>query len=181
MKASRWGADWSQPPAAQSIWSVDNVDLVAPLYRIQSVRPKGSNIFDIAATQHEPGKFPAIDSGARISPRPTTVIPPSVQPPPAGITITSREVIDQGIAVTVMTVAWEVAASAIAYVVEWRRDNGEWVRMQPTGSLNVEVPGVYAGAYTARVPGAERIGRAVQPGRPPRSCSWRATPQRRRR
>jgi predicted phage tail protein len=151
-------ADWSQLPAAQSVWSVDNIDLVAPLYRILSVREKSGSTFDISATQHEPGKFAAIDTGARIDPRPTTVIPPSVQPPPASVTITSREVIDQGIAVTVMTIAWEAAATAIAYVVEWRRDNGEWVRVQPTGSLNVEVSGVYAGAYTARVRAMNALG-----------------------
>lgn len=149
---------WSDIPVRDAVWSVDNVDLVAPTYRILAVRDKGAGQFEISATQHEPGKFAAIDSGARISPRPITVIPPSVQPPPATVTISARQVIDQGIATSIMTIAWPPAPSAVSYSVEWQRDNGDWVQVQPVGALSVEVAGIYAGDYLARVRAINALG-----------------------
>ncbi|MFJ9451516.1 host specificity protein J [Herbaspirillum sp. NPDC101397] len=144
-------ADWSVTPAAESIWSVDNVDLVAQTFRVLSVKDKGDLTYEITAIQHEPGKFAYIDNGTRIEAPPTTVIPPSVQPPPASVAIDSYEVIDQGIATSVMSISWPAAASAIAYAAEWKKDDGNWISLPRTGQLTVDVPGIYAGKYNARV------------------------------
>ncbi|MDH0740410.1 phage tail tip fiber protein, partial [Achromobacter spanius] len=43
------------------------------------------------------------------------------------------------------------AASAVAYEVQWRRDNSEWVNLPRTGSTSIEVPNIYAGAFLCRV------------------------------
>ncbi len=106
---------------------------------------------EITALHHEPGKYANIDNGTRIETRPVTVIPPSVQPPPTNVGFDTYSVIDQGIATTTMVIHWGAADKAIAYEVEWRRDNSEWVRAPRTGSLSIEVKGIYAGAYVARV------------------------------
>jgi len=144
-------ADWSVTPAAESIWSVDNIDLVAQTFRVLSVKDKGDLTYEISAIQHEPGKFAYIDNGTRIETPPTTVIPPSVQPPPASVAITSYEIINQGIANSVMSISWPAAPSAIAYAVEWKKDDGNWISLPRTGQLTIDVPGIYAGKYNARV------------------------------
>jgi len=144
-------ADWSVAPSPEAIWMVEGADVVAQLFRVASVSEQDGLIFEISATQHEPGKFDAIDNGTRIDARPVTVIPPSVQPPPSNVRLSTYNVIDQGIAKTVMTIAWDAADKAIAYLPEWRKDNGEWVSVPRTGSLSVEVSGIYQGAYVARV------------------------------
>jgi predicted phage tail protein len=149
-------AAWSVLPAPESVWAVDSVDLVAPTYKIMSVVEKDGLIFEITATQHEPGKFAYIDNGTRIETRPETVIPPSVQPPPANVQVLTHEVVNQGLSTTVMTIAWEAAAHAVAYFPEWRKDDGNWIAMPRTGQTSAEVQGIYAGRYTARV-------RAVNP------------------
>lgn len=142
---------WSEPIQPESVWTVESATLKAQLYRIVSVAEGDGLTCEITALRHEPGKYAAIDTGARIEPRPVTVIPPSVQPPPANVGFSTYSVIEQGIASTTAVIGWDAADKAIAYEVDWRRDNGEWVRAGRTGSLSIEVKGIYAGTYVARV------------------------------
>lgn len=143
--------DWSLAVQAEAVWSIESADLKTQLFRVVSVSEDDGLAFEIAALQHNPSKFSAVDHGTRIEARPISVIPPSVQPPPTGVTLSTYSAIDQGIAVTTMVIAWQPAASAIAYTVDWRRDNGEWVSAGRTGSQSIEVRNIYAGTYVARV------------------------------
>ncbi|MGC7556575.1 hypothetical protein, partial [Pandoraea pneumonica] len=77
--------------------------------------------------------------------------PPSVQPPAKDVAWDSFSVISQGIASTTGVMKWAAADRAVAYEVEWRRDNGEWVNAGRTGSLSLELQDLYAGTYVARV------------------------------
>ncbi|WP_262383579.1 phage tail tip fiber protein [Pseudomonas rhodesiae] len=120
-------------------------------FRVQTIEPQGLHQFKISATQHEPLKYQAIDTGARIDPQPTSVIPPGVMSPPANITLSSRSVVSQGISVTSMRITWDSVPGAIAYNVEWRKDSGNWIRLPRTGTLGADVEGIYSGRYVARV------------------------------
>ncbi|MFX6063320.1 hypothetical protein ABTF18_19060, partial [Acinetobacter baumannii] len=53
--------------------------------------------------------------------------------------------------ITTMIVSWMQAKGAVKYLVEWRKDDGSWIRLPQTGNNSVEVPGVYSGQYQARV------------------------------
>ncbi|QNB10830.1 host specificity protein J [Paraburkholderia tropica] len=150
--------NFSTAPVLQSIWLIESDDLVAQTFRCLSVAEQDGIVFEITATQHEPGKFDAIDNGTRIDPRPITVIPPSVQPPPANVRLATYNIIDQGIARTVMTIAWDAAANGVAYQAQWRKDNGEWVSVPQTGSLSVDVIGIYQGEYLAAVRAVNAMG-----------------------
>ena len=144
-------ADYSELPEPECSWSVESADLAVMRFRVQTIEPQGLHQFKIAATQHEPLKYPAIDNGARIDPQPTSVIPPGVMSPPANIGIEARSVVSQGIAVTSMRITWDSVPGAIAYNVEWRKDSGNWIRLPRTGSLGADVEGIYSGRYVARV------------------------------
>lgn len=144
-------ADWSLAVQAEAVWSIESADLKTQLFRVVSVSEDDGLAFEIAALQHNPSKYSAVDHGTRIEARPISVIPPSVQPPPTDVTLSTYSAIDQGIAVTTVVIAWKPAANAIAYTVDWRRDNGEWVSAGRTGSQSVEVRNIYAGTYVARV------------------------------
>ncbi|MFU1921961.1 hypothetical protein ACM6PT_33245, partial [Klebsiella pneumoniae] len=98
--------------------------------------------FQLEVIQHEPGKFDAIDHGAIIGSRPISVLPSGVQDPPARVLISQHIAVEQGLAVTIMTIAWDAAPDAVAYDVEWRWGSREWVRVPRTGELMVEVRGV---------------------------------------
>lgn len=144
-------ADWSHEVQAEAVWSIESADLKTQLFRVVSVTEEEGITFEITALQHNASKFSAIDHGTRIDARPISVIPPSVQPPPADVTLTTYSTIDQGIAVTTMVIAWQPSSNAVAYTVDWRRDNGEWVSAGRTGSQSIEVRNIYAGTYIARV------------------------------
>ena len=116
-----------------------------------AVKRKEGLVAEISAIQHEPGKFDNVDFGTRLDPKPITVVPPSVQAAPQNIRLASRSVIDQGIARHVAEISWAAAPSAVAYHVQWRRDNSDWVEAGRTGSLTLELPDIRAGAYVARV------------------------------
>ncbi|WP_057395515.1 host specificity protein J, partial [Ralstonia solanacearum] len=144
-------ADWSQPVQPEAVWSVESADLKTQLFRVVSVTEGDGLTFEISALEYNPSKFSAIDNGTRIEARPVSVLPPSVQPAPADVALATYSAIDQGIAITTMVIAWKPAAGAVAYTVEWRRDNGEWVTAGRTGSQSIEVRSIYAGTYVARV------------------------------
>ncbi|MEZ7179818.1 host specificity protein, partial [Pseudomonas mosselii] len=107
--------------------------------------------FQLDLIQHEPSKFDAIDHGTMIDDRPISVLPPGVQDAPARVLISSHSAVDQGIAVTTMTIGWDAAPGAVAYDVEWRWGSRDWIKVPRTGELAVDVRGVYAGQYLARV------------------------------
>ncbi|MBJ2282287.1 DUF1983 domain-containing protein [Pseudomonas sp. MF6767] len=142
---------YSEAPAAQLQWAIDADDLAIPLYRVMRTARTPEGDYDISALQYEPSKFPSIDTGARLEERPISVIPITVVPPPASVTVTSNVSIDQGLAISTMNISWPAVAGAVAYDVEWRKDSGNWIKVQRTGSTSVDVTGIYSGAYLARV------------------------------
>ncbi|CAI8751791.1 Host specificity protein [Pseudomonas chlororaphis] len=142
---------YSEPPLPQLQWALDADDLAIPLYRVLSTKRTTEGDFEISALQYEPGKFAFIDTGARLEERPISVIPITVVPPPASVTLTSNYAVDQGIAVSTMNISWPAVNGAVAYDVEWRKDSGNWIKVQRTGATSVDVTGIYAGAYLARV------------------------------
>lgn len=142
---------YSETPTTQLQWALDADDLAIPLYRVLSTKRNGEGQYTITALQYEPSKFGYIDTGARLEERPISVIPITVVPAPASVSLTSTSAIAQGLAVTTMTISWPAVAGAVSYDVEWRRDSGNWIKVQRTGATSVDITGIYAGGYLARV------------------------------
>ena len=142
---------YSVAPEQELVWALDADDLAIPLYRVVSVARPEPGVFEISAVQYDPSKFAHIDTGARLEERPISVIPITVVPAPASVTLTSSYAVNQGIAISTMNISWPAVAGAVAYDVEWRKDSGNWIKVQRTGSTSVDVTGIYSGAYLARV------------------------------
>ncbi|MGF6208300.1 TipJ family phage tail tip protein [Pseudomonas frederiksbergensis] len=142
---------YSAAPEPELVWALDADDLAVPLYRVTSVSRPEPGVFEISAVQYDPSKFAFIDTGARLEERPISVIPITVVPAPASVTLTSSSVVSQGIAVATMSINWPAVNGAVGYDVEWRKDSGNWIRLQRVGTTSVDVVGIYAGAYLARV------------------------------
>lgn len=142
---------YSVQPEPELQWAIDYDDLAVQLFRVLKTVRTQEGEYEITALEFNPSKFAAIDTGAKLDERPISVIPITVVPPPASVSLTSAYAVDQGIAVSTMTIAWPAVQGAVAYDVEWRKDNGNWVRLQRTGTTSVDVVGIYAGAYLARV------------------------------
>lgn len=142
---------YSVAPERELVWALDADDLAIPLYRVVSVARPEPGVFEISAVQYDPSKFDHIDTGARLEERPISVVPITVVPAPASVDITSNYSVDQGLAISTMNISWPAVAGAVAYDVEWRKDSGNWIKLQRTGATSVDVTGIYSGAYLARV------------------------------
>ena len=142
---------YSVPPERELVWALDADDLAIPLYRVVSVARPEPGVFEISAVQYDPSKFDHIDTGARLEERPISVVPITVVPAPASVDITSNYSVDQGLAISTMNISWPAVNGAVAYDVDWRKDSGNWIKLQRTGATSVDVTGIYSGAYLARV------------------------------
>ncbi|NWC06589.1 phage tail protein [Pseudomonas sp. G1002] len=142
---------YSVAPERELVWALDADDLAITLYRVTSVSRPEPGVFEISAVQYDPSKFAHIDTGARLEERPISVIPITVVPAPASVTLTSSYAVNQGIAISTMNISWPAVSGAVAYDVEWRKDSGNWIKVQRTGSTSIDVTGIYLGAYLARV------------------------------
>ncbi|MBL7231382.1 MAG: host specificity protein J, partial [Pseudomonas sp.] len=142
---------YSVVPEPELVWALDADDLAIPLYRVVSVARPEPGVFEISAVQYDPSKFDHIDTGARLEERPISVVPITVVPAPASVDITSNYSVDQGLAISTMNISWPAVSGAVAYDVEWRKDSGNWIKVQRTGSTSVDITGIYSGAYIARV------------------------------
>ncbi|WP_236232127.1 phage tail protein [Pseudomonas juntendi] len=143
--------DYGVQPEPELQWAIDYDDLAVQLFRVLKTTRTQEGEYEITALEFNPSKFAAIDTGAKLDERPISVIPVTTVQPPVSVTLSSTHMIDQGIAVSTMTIAWPAVEDAVAYDVEWRKDNGNWIRLQRTGAASVDVVGIYAGAYLARV------------------------------
>ncbi|MBD0446176.1 phage tail protein [Acinetobacter nosocomialis] len=137
--------------APQNVWVIDAQDLATLKFRVLSVVQSDSHQFTITALEYNPKKFDAIDKGAHYIDVPISIVNPNIQEPVSNIVITSEDRVDQGINVATMVVSWTQAKGAVKYQVEWRKDDGSWIKLPITGNNSIEVPGIYAGNYQARV------------------------------
>lgn len=181
-------ADFSQQPQPEAGWALDFDDLKLMQFYVRNITRPEWHQFQFEVIQHEPSKFDAIDYGTVIDDRPISLLPPGVQDAPAQVLITSHVAVEQGIAVSTMTIGWSAAPGAVAYEVEWRWGSRDWIKMPPTGELTADIRGVYAGQYLARVRAISAMGVASMPttsmltelkgkeGAPPAVSFLRTTP-----
>ncbi|EOH6309420.1 host specificity protein J, partial [Acinetobacter baumannii] len=137
--------------ATQNVWVIDAKDLATMKFRVISITQDESHQFSVTALQYNPAKFDAIDKGAYFDEVPISIVNPTIQDPVTDVVVTSESRVDQGINVATMIVSWAQAKGAVKYQVEWRKDDGSWIKLPITGNNSVEVPGIYAGQYQARV------------------------------
>ncbi|MGP5203712.1 host specificity protein J [Psychrobacter aquimaris] len=135
----------------ENIWAIETADLKLMRFRVMSITKSDETTFAITAIQHEPQKYDAIDFGTDVKPTDITIINPDVVDAPASVTITSRHRVVQGQTITTLVIGWAQVSGAVAYDVEWRKDDGSWVKVPRTGNVSVEIEGVYSGNYLARV------------------------------
>ena len=146
--------------SVENVWVLDSTDLATMKFRVLSVTADDNHQFTISAVQYNPAKYDAIDTGAYIDERPISVINPTVQAPAKAVNLSSYHTVNQGVSITTLIISWEQVTGAVKYTVEWRKDNGNWQTLPPTGTNSIEIAGVYAGQYEARVTAISAFGQA---------------------
>lgn len=136
---------------ADDVWAIISDDLVLMQFRVLSIAQNDDATFDITALQYERQKYDVVDNGAVVTPQPYTVLKATPIHAPKTVTITANTRTHQGQAVTTLTINWEQVQGAVAYIVEWRKDDGNWQTLPKVAGQSVDIDGVYGGAYMARV------------------------------
>lgn len=135
----------------QHVWAIETADLKLMRFRVMSITENDDATYTIAGMQHEPQKYDAIDFGTDVKPTDITIINPDTVDAPDTVNIESRHREVQGQTVTTLVIGWSQVKGAVAYDVEWRKDDGTWIKLPRTGNVSVEIDGVYSGNYMARV------------------------------
>ena len=152
---------FSTVPEAESVWAVVNSDLQAQTFRVVSVTEGDGCTFDIAAIQNEQSKYAAVDYGSPLSDVLITSIPESSVPAPSNLAITSNETVNQGISSTTVTLSWskpEVASGVGYYILEWKRDNSDWITVSQVASCSYDITNAYSGTYQFRIRATNTVG-----------------------
>uniref|UniRef100_A0AAU7B9M6 Tail fiber protein n=1 Tax=Klebsiella phage KpTDp2 TaxID=3153336 RepID=A0AAU7B9M6_9CAUD len=140
--------------APDSVFLIESEQLAAEQYVVTRIE-KGSDddefTFAITATQYNPNKYDAIDNGVITDDRPTSVVDPDSMGAPKNLTISSFSRIVQGMSVETMVIGWSAVQYAKLYEVQWRKDGGNWNNVPRTATTQVDIEGIYAGEYQARV------------------------------
>lgn len=141
----------SLPPQA-SVWGFEASSLAMQKFRVMGVTEKAAGItYAVTASKHVEGKYNGIENGTKVAQPPISQIPSSLQPKPANVRVTSDWSIEQTMAVTTMTIAWDPAPGAVEYSVQWRKDDNTWIDAGRTSSTELDVKGIYSGRYVAQV------------------------------
>lgn len=137
-----------------AVFAIERTDLVTELYVVTKIE-KGSDdeefVHNITAVEYDPGKYDSIDYGVVIDDRPTSVVDPDVMKAPENVKVTSFSRVVQGMSVETMVISWDKVQYAQMYEVQWRKDGNNWQNAPRTPTTEVELEGIYAGAYEARV------------------------------
>lgn len=142
---------YTEAPQPNAIWYLESAELKSQLFRVTKISSPSEGIYEIEGVEYNESKFGAIDNGARLEPRPISVVPAGVQQPPSNILITSTTYTEQTLAVTTMTITWDQTQGATQYEGQWRVGDGDWVNLGVTGALEFNVKGIYTGNYVARI------------------------------
>lgn len=141
--------------SAENVWAIDSEDLSLMRFRVLSVAQNRSDdgliTFTISGVQHNPSIDEGADFSAYIEQPTYSNIEIYTQVAPTELVIGSENVINQGLDITNVVFSWPQAVNAVKYELEWRRDNGSWIKAPIIYSNTFVVEDVYHGLYEARI------------------------------
>lgn len=147
-----WTEALTVMPVKYALWIIKAAELQPVIARVVNVaQGEEKGTYNITAVPHNPNKYQSIENDLMLDVPPTSILNSRNQEPPASVEIKSEIITTQNVAKTRLVISWKEAKNAARYEVEWKRNDGNWVKLPQTTSLSIEVEDVYAGAYTARV------------------------------
>ncbi|MEP9037414.1 DUF1983 domain-containing protein [Enterobacter hormaechei] len=147
-------------PLPNAVFVIDAGQLRLQYFRVTNLRFNDEeNTFTITGAEYNASKYDAVDNNARLDTPPISLIPTGLVNQPTNIAVSSYDAVRQGQRVATLTASWDAPvdkngkpqADVIAYRVQWKRGDNEWVNVPETGLRNIEVPGIFEGDYLVRV------------------------------
>ena len=147
-------------PSPNAVFVIDAGQLRLQYFRVTNLKfDDEENTFTVTGAEYNASKYDAVDNNARLDTPPISLIPTGLVNQPTNIVVASYDAVRQGHRVATLTASWDAPvdkngkpqADVIAYRVQWKRGDNEWVNVPETGLRNIEVPGIFEGDYLVRV------------------------------
>lgn len=147
-------------PLPNAVFVIDAGQLRLQYFRVTNLKfDDEENTVTITGAEYNASKYDAVDNNARLDTPPISLIPTGIVNQPTNIAVSSYDSVRQGQRVATLTATWDAPldkngkpqADVIAYRVQWKRGDNEWINLPDTGLRNIEVPGIFEGDYLVRV------------------------------
>ncbi|HDR2796447.1 phage tail protein [Enterobacter cloacae] len=147
-------------PLPNAVFVIDAGQLRLQYFRVTNLKfDDEENTVTITGAEYNASKYDAVDNNARLDTPPVSLIPTGLVNQPTNIAVSSYDSVRQGQRVATLTATWDAPldkngkpqADVIAYRVQWKRGDNEWVNVPETGLRNIEVPSIFDGDYLVRV------------------------------
>lgn len=151
---------FSSSPAADAVFVVDAGQLKLQQMRVVDLTFNDQdNTYTITALEYNPSKFDAVDTNAVLDTPVISLIPTGIVAQPKNIVVSSFDWVRQNQRITSMVVSWDTPVKAdgtpqpdiIAYEMQWKRDDNNWVNAPQSGLRSFQIDGIYEGDYLVRV------------------------------
>ncbi|STQ59761.1 host specificity protein J [Pseudescherichia vulneris] len=147
-------------PLPNAVFVIDAGQLRLQYFRVTNLTFNDEeNTVTITGAEYNASKYDAVDNNARLDIPPISLIPTGLVNQPTNITVSAYDAVRQGQRVATLVATWDAPldkngkpqADVIAYRVQWKRGDNEWINVPETGLRNIEVPGIFEGDYLVRV------------------------------
>lgn len=157
---------FSVAPNSHSIWAISTPTLEPELFRVVSVLETEEATYETTAISYNPSKYDFIENGLSLDERNITNL--SVKPDsPTNLTVTESLFEYTSIVRSKAVVSWDKVPNAVAYQVQYSRDNENVLLLPPQGMNELEIYDVVPGRYYFTVVainfiGARSIGSSIE-------------------
>ena len=150
-------------PLATAPWAFSSPALDAQKFRVVSVGEGDDGTYVISAVAHDPDKFAEIEYGTPDVDPPTSLI--NIAPPAIEKMDFAESLYDTGsnLAAARLSVSWTPPVGAARYLVDAKRPDGEWARMDDTRTPYVDIDNAASGLWSVRVTPVSILGREGMP------------------
>jgi len=151
---------FTAPPAPDAVFVIDAGQLRLQYFRVTNLTFNDEeNTFSITAAEYNSSKYDAVDTNARLDTPPISLIPTGIVGQPANVQVSSYDAVRQGQRSATLVATWDAPldkngkpqADIVAYQVQWKRGDNDWINIPQTGLRNIEVAGIFEGDYLVRV------------------------------
>lgn len=141
---------FSSAPTPQGIWILSGPSVEAQTFRVLAIAEDAeTKNYGITALAHEPLKYAAIEEGLILQPRDITLLN-DVPGTPTGLALSESLYTQQSQVRAKVNVGWLEVSGVYKYFVEWRKDEGNWVRLE-TQNTDIEILDITPGTFDIRV------------------------------
>lgn len=144
------------------IFLVKTVDVTPALYRVLTVEEIKEGQYGVSALEYNESIFDATETDIALEVPDFSDLPerPGIVLPPQDLTLTRAPAITEGGIVLKILVSWEMPpdASINSFLVEYRLDQGNWIKVDETAATSAEVVYQVAGTYDVRVTSINNVG-----------------------